>query len=142
MDDIKYCNCTGEDMIFRGKIAVERDDDHCSLNVTFCDVTLTDRETGEVYKCYQHRDNVMFHLGNIYKYMKFLAFIVKCANLEANFGPNRGRMAQDIDEKMARQRKMIADTQKKKKQKEEEETQRQAEERFNCLSLTEWPELC
>ena len=157
-----YCQqCFRYDKIFRGKLEVHSNPFTNSIWVEFCDVSIRNRHTGDILKtCYVHTKIIVFTIENKAKCLKFLKYIMRCAEIEMDFPENKERIIRElkfheimkaritreiemkgrITRKLEFYEKMKEDEDKKNQMKKKHEEEKD-EVNFKFDSKTEWPEL-
>ena len=145
-----YCQqCFRYDKIFRGKLEVHYNPFTNSIWVEFCDVSIRNRHTGEE-TCYDHSKMIVFTIENKAKCLKFLKYIMRCAEIEMDFPQNKERIIRElkfhetmkgkITRELESYEKMKKDEDKKNQMKKKHEEEKD-EVNFKFDSKTEWPEL-
>ena len=143
----EYCTkCFDEDKIFKGKIEVHpfyNDRNLPSLWVKFCDVTITDVETGDSETCWRHRKMVEFKFNSPHQYYNFHQYVANWAWKETRW--NIKRMDRDALEKRARQKRreeMVKEDNDFEKFRQKTKEKNAAEAYFLDLhDKDKWPEL-
>ena len=147
----EYCmKCFDKDKIFKGKIEVHPFSNdwfpNCipSLWVKFCDVTITDVETGDTETCWRHRKMVEFKFNYPNQYYKFHQWVANWAWTESRW--NKKRMDRDEREKRVRQKRreemVKEDNDFEKFRQKTKEKENAAEAYFVDLhDKDKWPEL-
>ena len=144
-----YCQeCFRYDKIFRGKLEVHSNPFTNSIWVEFCDVSIRNRHTGDILKtCYDHTKMIVFTIENKSKCLKFLKYIMRCAEIEMDFPQNKERIIRELKFHEIMKGRITRELEFYEKMKENEDKKNQMKKKhedevnFKFDSKTEWPEL-